>query len=172
MKHLSLCWAEGDTDDLNKFDFVFHVALKDVSDKKTIEQIITEQHKGLSGNKAQPEEIKAIFEGRTSQKVLILLDGHDEYRRRNDDINKALRKSALRNCWIVVTSRETKHLTTIREYSDAEAKITGFNYQSIQEYVNKYLGNSEAVKDFLNIVKERKLIGDEEFDYDFPDEDE
>ena len=179
MRHLALGWAEDGVEDLEKFDFIFHVALKDVPKNKTIEQIIIEQHKGLCGNNAKPDEIKAILDGHGDQKVLILLDGHDEFKRSNKDINEALRKSTLRNCWIVVTSRETKHLAVIRECCDAEAQIVGFNSGSVLKYIKKYLGSQRA-RDFLKLVVRSKLVGNDDSDdenknvdnFTFPDTDD
>lgn len=80
MKHLALSWADGDSPELTKFDFIFHVALKDVKKDVPLEEIIIAQHSGLKANKVQPEEIRSILEGETNSKVLLLLDGHDEYK--------------------------------------------------------------------------------------------
>ena len=191
LKHLALSWAEGNVEDLKKFDFVFHMALKDITSDESIEQVIVKQHKGLTGNNVQPDEIKTLLEVQARQNILILLDGHDEYKRNNKCINEALTKSRLRNCLIVITSRETKHLFTIRECTDAEAQITGFNAKRVVEYVYKYLEDRHEVRKFFRQVLKRELIAvgeededsesddtdvedfeDEDFDFDFKDEDE
>ena len=53
-KYLALNWAEGSSEGLEKFDFVFHITLKDVTSKKqTITEIIIGQHGFLSGNDVQ-----------------------------------------------------------------------------------------------------------------------
>ena len=91
MKHLSLCWANGSVEALKQFDFIFHLALKAVKGNENIENIIKEQHAALCGNKVQLEEIRAIIEGETKHKVLLLLDGHDEYKPgTNTHIDKAI----------------------------------------------------------------------------------
>ena len=87
--------------------------------------------------------------------------------------------STLRNCWIVVTSRETKHLAVIRECCDTEAQIMGFNSGSVLKYIKKYLGSQRA-RDFLKLVVRSKLVGDDSSDdenenvdnYAFPDTDD
>ena len=160
LKHLALSWAEGSEEDLIKFDFVFHVALKDISGSQSIEDIIVKHHKGLVGNNVQPDEIKKLLDVQARQDILILLDGHDEYKRNNKFINEALTKSHLRNCWVVVTSRETKHLFTVRECIDAEAQITGFNPKRVKEYVHKYLEDASEARKFFQQVKESELIDD------------
>ena len=91
---------------------------------------------------------------------VILLDGYDEYKRNNIYINEALTKSHLRNCWIVVTSRETEHLVKIKKYAVAEAQITGFDSNSVVEYVYKYLEDGHKAAKFLQQVSESKLIDD------------
>ena len=171
MKHLALSWAEGNVEDLKKFDFVFHVALKNITSDQSIEQIIVKQHIALTGNNVQPDEIKKLLDVQTRQNILILLDGHDEYKRKNRCINEALTKSRLRNCWIVVTSRETKHLLTIREYIDAEAQITGFNKERVKEYVFKYFEkNVQEAQRFFQQVKKSELVDREDMDEDSEDE--
>ena len=169
MKHLALSWAQGYVEDLSKFDFVFHVALKDICSSQSIEQIIVKQHKGLTGNDVQPDEIKKLLDVQARQNILILLDGHDEYKRNNQCINEALTKVHLRNCWIVVTSRETKHLFPIRECTDAEAQITGFDPKRVKQYVYKYLEDGHETKKFFQQVRESELIDDSE-DEDSEDE--
>ena len=83
MKHLAKIWADGSAKELKIFDFVFHVALNKVQTGDDIENIIIEQHKGLKGNDVHPAEIQAIIRGPHSQKVVIIFDGHDEYKRGN-----------------------------------------------------------------------------------------
>ena len=153
MKHLALSWADGSVDELKEFNFVFHVALKGVKDNKNIEEIIISQHPALFGNKVQPQEIRSILE--EDQKVLIILDGHDEYKPgTNSDIDKIITKFILRNCCVIITSRETKELATIRECIDAEAKITGFDKPRVEEYVTKYMGSSEKCEQLLSKTEE------------------
>ena len=49
--------------------------------------------------------IESILEGETNHKVLLLLDGYDEYRRGiNRDIDEAI-ESKIGNCLLILTSR-------------------------------------------------------------------
>ena len=82
LKHLAVSWSDGTMNELAKFEFVFHIALKHVKDNSPIENIIIAQNNGLVANKVKPEEIKNILEGHTNcdGKVLLLIDGHDEYK--------------------------------------------------------------------------------------------
>ena len=105
-KYLAISWADGTAEELQKFDFVFHIALKKVKDGSPIENIIIQQHSGLKASKVKPVEVKGILEGDTNSKVMVILDGHDEYTvGRNFDIDEAIVKEKLGNCWVVITSK-------------------------------------------------------------------
>ena len=164
MKHLALSWADGSADELKRFDFIFHISLKNVHPVQPIENIIIEQHRGLSGNDVQPGEIKNIIEGNANNNVLVILDGHDEYKNgTNAYIDKTITKEHLRNCCVILTSRETKDLPAIREYIDIEAEITGFDPERAEEYVTKYLGSQEKCDELMHVARESKIM---HFDHD------
>ena len=158
MKQLALSWADGSADDLQKFDFIFHIELKAAKKHMSIEELVIKQHTALNAMKVDPQEIRAIIEGNQNQKVLLLLDGHDEYKRGNKDIDDALKKMLLRRCWVLVTSRESKELQVIRQYVDAEAKIIGFDEKRIYEYMKKYLGSSEKCEELLTMAEDSTII--------------
>ncbi len=137
-------------DFLNQLEFVFHVALKSVREDDSLESIIVAQHDGLKANKVQPKEIEAILGGNTNKKVLLLLDGHDEYKTgMNSSIDKVIEKQSLWNCWLILTSRETKQLATLKDYMDTEAEIHGFDKKNVAKYSEKSLGSSERSIEFL-----------------------
>ena len=93
MKHLALSWAEDPAEDLKDIDFIFHVALNAVETNENIEDIMIEQHKGLKGNDVQPEEIRTILRNQTKRKIVLLLDGYDEYKYgTNSDIDHGIDK--------------------------------------------------------------------------------
>ena len=153
MKHLALSWADKSVEELQLFDFIFYIPLRTVRDDKRIESIIKEQHTALDGNDVKLEKIEAILSGRIHQNVLLILDGYDEYRPgTNPAIDRAITKHRLRNCWMIITSRETTKLAAVRECIDAEAKITGFDFQGVKEYITKYLGDRDKCKDLFTRV--------------------
>ena len=154
MKHLEKIWADGSAPELQNIDFIFHVALNMVQSDEDIENIIVEQHKGLKGNGVQPAEIKAIIGVSSSQRVVIILDGHDEYKPgTNSDIDYAITKEYLRNCLIILSSRETEILRKLRRDVDTEVEITGFDKEGVQKYAAQYLENSEKCKQLLEKAK-------------------
>ena len=80
-KHLAISWADGTSEELQKFDFVFHIALRYVKkDSGSIEEIIISQHSSLKRKKVQNWEVRTILEDDSCGKVLLLIDGHDEYK--------------------------------------------------------------------------------------------
>ena len=162
-KYMALNWAEGSSTELEKFDFVFHITLKDVTPNKTMAEIIIEQHGFLSANDVGPEEIKTITKGHTNQKILFIIDGYDEYQPGScPELDNALKKYFLRNCWIVLTSRETKEFLRISEFLDAEAEITGFDAERVVEYMTKYVGSAEKCDELIGIARDSGIISNHE----------
>ena len=160
MKYVAVSWGDGTEPLLDKFQFVFHIALKHVKDNISIENIIIAQHSGLKANKVQPAEIKSILEG--DNKVLLLIDGHDEYKTgQNTDIDEAIKKESLWKCWIILTSRETEQINDIKEYMDAEAEIQGFDSPGIRNYVKRSLGNDEKANRLMRQAKDSDLYNDQ-----------
>ena len=135
---------------------MFPVSLKVVKRNDPIEKIIIRQRKGLNdrARNVQPEEIGSILRGQTKQKVLLLFDGHDEYKPgTNNDIDQIVTKYYLRNCWVLVTSRENENFLPIKECSDFDAEVTGFDVDKVEEYLLKCLGSEEKCLRFLSIAE-------------------
>ena len=150
MKQLAFSWAGDTAVELQKFQFVFHISLKHVKNNASISEIIVAQHPGLKANKVKPTEIQSILEEDENGKVLLLIDGHDEYRvGRNDDIDNAIAKNSLWNCWLIITSRETEHVKELKEYMDAEVEICGFDDNNVVQYITKYFGNKQKADELL-----------------------
>ena len=60
------------------------------------------------------------------------------------DIDNIIRKKHLENCWVILTSAETKRLIKVKEYLDAEASLQGFSYEEVRNYLTKYLGKGKC----------------------------
>ena len=150
MKHFAISWAKGSAEELKDIDFVFHIALKAVKSDDAIEKIIIAQHKGLKGNGVQPDEIRRLLQNFTKQRIVILLDGYDEYSPgTNDDIDKGITKDYLWNCTVVVTSRDTKELRELRNSMDTEIEIIGFDNEGVEDYATKFLEGIEKSNELL-----------------------
>ena len=149
-KHVAITWADDDSDQLSKFQFTFHITLKQVKDDVPVEQIIVSQHHELEATKVTPEEIKYILEGCTNGKILLVMDGHDEYTPgTNSDIDNIILKRKFGNCSLILTSRETEQIIEIKEYMDIEAEIRGFHSPNVTTYIKQSLGSEEETGKFL-----------------------
>ena len=67
MKHLVISWANGTSEEMKSFHFVFHISLKHVKDDSPFENIIVAQYKGLKANKVNPSEIRSVLDGDTKK---------------------------------------------------------------------------------------------------------
>ena len=159
MKHLAISWADGTYEELKKFDFVFHIALRYVKETAgSIEEIIIAQHPSLKRKKVKSWEMKTILEDDSCGKVLLLLDGHDEYKKgRNSDIDQAIKKELLGDCWMILTSRETNDIDSLKEYMDAELQIQGFDDVSVESYVCRYMKNTQKAHRLLQQTSGREI---------------
>ena len=154
MKHLAISWADGTAEELKKFDFVFHLALKHVKNSGPIEDIIIAQNSRLKAKKVQPAEIRSILEGNPG-KVLLLTDGYDEYKTGyNADIDEAIRKEKFGDIWMILTSRETEQLYEVQQYMDAEVEIRGFDAHSVKNYIYQYMEDERKAVELLKKTEE------------------
>ncbi len=170
---MAVTWAHEASPEVSRFHFLFHVALRNVSSDVSVATLIVDEHPGLVGNDVAPEEIQKILDGQSAQtgsaqsrlRVLILLDGYDEYKAgTNAQIDKTIRKSALRRCCVLLTSRDVTALSDVRDHVDVEAQITGFDWTRVVEYTTKYLGSQERAEAMLAAVRERGVAGEADAD--------
>ena len=93
------------------------------------------------------------------EKVLLILDGYDEYvysSKNESPVFKIWKKSQLRDCCVVITSREMK-AETLRNCSDAQFKIDGFNDQRQKKFARKFLKDDQDVGEFFEYLEEHDL---------------
>ena len=96
---------------------------------------------------------------RHQEKVLLILDGYDEYvysSKNESPVFKIWKKSQLRDCCVVITSREMK-AETLRNCSDAQFKIDGFNDQRQKEFARRFLKDDGDVAEFFEYLEEHDL---------------
>ena len=96
---------------------------------------------------------------RHQEKVLLILDGYDEYvysSKNESPVFKIWKKSQLRDCCVVITSREMK-AETLRNCSDAQFKIDGFNRQRQEEFARRFLKDDKDIADFFMYLRQHNL---------------
>ncbi len=158
LKHLALSWEKGQAE-LQKFDLVFHIALKQVKHDRSLARIVLDQHKGLSANKVSESEIANLMDGNPKSNILVLMDGFDEYHEgTNIHIDAILEQSNLWDSWIVLTSRPFDKVDDLRQYFDAEATIMGFSDESIKTYASKFFQNAEKAETFLAKAVDNQIL--------------
>jgi len=94
------------------------------------------------------------------EKVLLILDGYDEYiySSENDEspVIKIWKESELRHCCVVITSRPMK-AETLRKFSDAQFKIDGFNDERQEEFARRFLKDDEDIEEFFKYLEKHDL---------------
>ena len=109
------------------------------------------------------ELINIILSSKCKEKVLLLLDGYDEYTPgTNKELDQAIEKSIGKSL-LVLTSRpkDGKDFTeNIRNKMNAEVIIHGFSENSIWECCSKYLRSNEEVHGFLKKASLKKNLYD------------
>ena len=96
---------------------------------------------------------------RHQEKVLLILDGYDEYvytAGKQSPVLEIWNKSQLRDCCVVITSREMK-AETLTSSSDAVFKIDGFTDQRQEDFARRFLEDDEDVKKFFGYLEEHNL---------------
>ena len=157
MVMLAMDWAEGKAPtELQQFDFVFLIALKNVNKNIPLEEIILQQHGRMKTMGASREQIKKFIR---EKRTLIMFDGYDEYQRgTNLDIDNAISDS-LGSCFLLVTFRPGDYMKKPdRDQMDGELRITGFSYVAIEECAAKYLGSKQGSDDLLTKCNESILF--------------
>ena len=102
--------------------------------------------------------VESILTGNTKHRVLLLIDGYDEYTPgTNTELDRAIEKN-IGKCFLILTSRpkENKDFTkSIRNKTDGEVVIQGFSEENILKCCSLYLGSESDGKQFLEEAKKK-----------------
>ena len=96
---------------------------------------------------------------RHQEKVLLILDGFDEYvytAGKQSPVLEIWNKRQLRDCCVVITSREMK-AETLRSSSDALFKVDGFTDQRQEDFARRFLKDDEDVEEFFEYLEQHNL---------------
>ena len=121
----------------------------------SLAQLVADEH---DLEKGDIKLLHNILEGKTNHKVLMLLDGYDEYTPgTNKDIDQAIEKT-VGKCLLILTSRpkEEKDFTVkIRDKMDGEVEIRGFSDENILKCCSQYLGSEQEAENFLEEAEKK-----------------
>ena len=133
---------------------MFLLRLVYVNKTSFLAELIVAQHEKLEHGDIK--HIEAILKGKTRHKILLIMDGYDEYKPgTNKEIDRAI-ESTIGNCFLILTSRpdlpskDGQFVSKkIRDRMDGEVIIEGFSEESIQKCSAQYLENEEQSKVML-----------------------
>ena len=143
---------------LGAFDLFLLVRLRDVCDLQDVPSILAASRALASDGTVSVDNLYNYVR-RHQEKVLLILDGYDEYvytAGKQSPVLEIWNKSQLRDCCVVITSREMK-AETLRSSGDAVFKIDGFNDRRQEEYAGRFLKDGEDVKNFFNYLEQQDL---------------
>ena len=134
------------------------VRLRDVSNFQDVPSILAAS-RALTRDGTVSVDNLYNYVRRHQEKVLLILDGYDEYvytAGNQSPVLEIWNENQLSNCCVVITSREMK-AETLRSSGDAVFKIDGFNDQRQEEYAGRFLKDGEDVKNFFNYLEQQDL---------------
>ena len=171
MKMLALEWAENQEEypeeclaaeplraKIPRFDCVFLVLMREIKNNISLEAIILEQHAELKANHVREEHIRSIVQGPDSSRVLLILDGYDEYCKGvNTDIDAAIH-SEDKGYSLIVTARPGSLNYSFRKQFEEEVKIKGFDEDNFKEYVRQHGRSEEDAKKLIGTGLSNELL--------------
>ena len=181
MAMLAMDWAEDNTAaelitkgtrldsdskaNLKNFDFVFLIQLNKVNSNIPLEEVIIQQHSRLKSKNVPRDQIATVLQ---REKVLLLFDGYDEYKKgTNTAIDDAI-TNTIGNCFVIVTSRPGDYMEKSDvEQMDGEIQITGLSEENIEKCATGYLQSLLAIQNDMgaaenackNLVEQAREIG-------------
>ncbi|KAL9979736.1 hypothetical protein ACROYT_G017444 [Oculina patagonica] len=151
---------------LKKFNLLVSINLKDVSKCQTLREVISCSRLFPEDEEQSVDDLLSYIR-KNQDKVLFVFDGYDEYRtgseaeekygsRSSSPINEIFRGNILRDCTVLLTTRSSR-ADEIRESSDIQAEITGFNISDRKEFMAKVLDSETQVADLLQFLCKSKM---------------
>ena len=174
VKKLLLDWSnleeakmdEERKDALRKFDLVVSINLKEVSKCQTFKEVISRSRLFPEDEEKSVDDLLCYIREQ-QDKVLLVLDGYDEYRtgneaeqrygsRSNSPIFEIFHGNILRECTVLVTTRSSR-ADEIRGTADIQAEITGFNMADRKDFMRKMLDSQTEVDGLLRFLQVSEL---------------
>ena len=139
---------------VDRFDFVFLLRLRYADKTSSLAELIVAQHEKLEQDDIK--HIKTILKGKTKHRVLLILDGYDEYKPgTNKEIDRTI-EATIGKCFMILTSRpdlpskEGQYVSKeIRDRMDGEVIIEGFSEETIKKCSAQFLESEEDSKVML-----------------------
>ena len=143
---------------LGRFDLVLLVKLRDVCNLNDVPAILSAANLLASDGPISTDNLYA-YVLRHQEKVLLILDGYDEYvqsAERQSPVLKIWEKNQLRDCCVIITSRDMKG-ERLKSSSDAQFEIDGFDRRRQEEFARRFLKGDQDVKEFFQYLEQQDL---------------
>ena len=155
-KKLVVDWSRGNKEILTKFAVVLLIKLRDVCNTKDFCAVL-KKAKLLSADDSVVFGQLYDYIRRNQQKVLLILDGYDEYSaEKSSPVHLIWKGSQLRDCTLLVTTRPLKK-DELRPGSHAQFEICGFDDLQVEKFAFKFLREQTEVNNFTEFLYERDL---------------
>ena len=155
-KKFAVDWSRGNKEILKKFAVVLLIKLRDVCNTQDLSAML-QKAELLSGG--DPMVFSQLYDYilRNQQKVLLILDGYDEYSTKTSSpVHQIWKGTHLRDCTLLITTRPRKK-DELRPGSHAQFQINGFDYWQVTTFAFKFLRDQTEVKKFTNFLCGRNL---------------
>ena len=157
-KKLAVDWSRGNKEILEKFAVVLLIKLRDVCNSKDFCDMLKKAEL-LSADDSVVFSQLYDYIRRNQQKVLLILDGYDEYSaEKSSPVHLIWKGSQLRDCTLLVTTRPLKK-DELRPGSHAQFEICGFDDLQVEKFAFKFLRDQTEVNNFTEFLHERDLWG-------------
>ena len=157
-KKLVVDWSRGNKESLEKFAVVLLIKLRDVCNRQDFCDML-QKAELLSAD--DPMVFGQLYDYilRNQQKVLLILDGYDEYSaEKSSPVHQIWKGSQLRDCTLLVTTRPWKK-DELRPGSHAQFEINGFDQWQVKKFALKFLCDQTKVDKFAAFLTKRSLWG-------------
>ena len=145
-------WANGRKEILKKFDVLLMIRLRDVCGLEDFGAVLNASKLLAVHDSITVENLhNYVFENQ--DKVLLVLDGYDEYHAGASSlIDQIWERNLLRHCYAIMTTRLTE-VDKVRKSSDVQLEIIGFDtVEQVIEFASKYLASEEDVKELIQYL--------------------
>ena len=157
-KKLAVDWSRGNKEILiNKFAVVLLIKLRDVCNTKDFCAVLKNAELLSADDSVVCSQLYDYIR-RNQQKVLLILDGYDEYSaEKSSPVHLIWKGSQLRDCTLLVTTRPRKK-DELRPGSHAQFEICGFDYWQVKKFALKFLRDQTEVNKFIDFLFGRGLL--------------
>ena len=155
-KKLAVDWSRGNKEILTKFAVVLLIKLRDVCNTPDFCAMLQKAELLSAGD---PMVFSQLYDYilRNQQKVLLILDGCDEYSaEKSSPVHQIWKGSQLRDCTLLVTTRPRKK-DELRPGSHAQFEVNGFDQWQVETFALKFLRDQTKVDEFIDFLNERYL---------------